>query len=1640
MARFGDFDQYLDNAGDPLVSGKIYFYESGTTTFKNTYSDINNSIANTNPVILTAAGRQPNIFFDGVAKAILATSADVQIAVRDPVGQTESAFGDQWVATKIYSSTDVVLGSDGVFYRSLVNANQNNNPVSTSGFWTLLYSVEWNAGITYAIAAMVTYNDLQYQSLQGTNLNQNPSTATTYWVPLNFAWLSTSTYALDQNVVGTDGILYTSIQAANTGNEPSVSALWWVGTSAAAAASAIAAAASAAAAAADAVQTGLDAAATAADAIATAADAVQTGLDAAATAADVILTNADAVATAADRVQTGLDAAATAADVIATAADAVQTGLDVIATNADVVLTNADVVSTNADVVLTNADVVLTAADASSTAADKIATNADVVLTGLDVVSTNADVVLTAADVVSSSGSASAAAGSAAAAATTYDNFDDRYLGDKASDPTLDNDGNPLLTGALYFNTVSNAMKVYTGSAWSAVAPTATSITVSQISDYTGTAVELNYTDGVTSNIQTQLDAKDSLPSQTGNTGKFLTTNGTAAAWETLTTDPTLGTLTQTFTNGQRTTINLTSSVLAPVVSVTKEVPQTGITNNNWNVNSTTENYTRLNSAAATTLDWVGFDISTASYTQAFSVSAQETSPAGVVFNTDGTRMFIVGDAGDDINQYELTSGFDISTASFTQSFSVSAQEITPKGIAFNTDGTRMFIVGSAGDDVNQYELTSEFDISTASYTQSFSVSGQEASPQGVAFNADGTKMFIVGSAGDDVNEYALSTGFDVSTASFVDSFSVAAQEVTPTAIAFNQNGTRMFIVGDDVNQYQLTSGFDVSTASYTQSFSVSGQDTNPKGIAFNTNGTRMFIVGDAGDDINQYELSSFLELGTGSFASADVGKTIEANDGAFVLTATDGSNVETTAPTSYDQVASGSWEMYGVVYNSADGDLQLSGGLINTFDVSTAVYSQSFSVAAQDTAPYGIAFNTDGTKMFIVGGEGQDVNEYTLSTGFDVSTASFVDSFSVSAQDAAPRGIAFNTDGTKMFIVGAAGQDVNEYTLSTGFDVSTASFVDSFSVAAQETNPWGIAFNADGTKMFVVGSTGDDVNEYTLSTGFDVSTASFVDSFSVAAQDTTPWGIAFSNDGTKMFILGAAGQDVNEYTLSTGFDVSTASFVDSFSVAGQDTSPAGLAFNNYGTKMFVVGFVNDTVYEYTLAGAFALLTGYQPVHTTASIDSTYWTDINSMTADQAAGDGNIYYAISTDDRTTWTVIDNTDGERDIVRNNAGTWQYNSNGTYASETWTNATTNTELAALAEAMEGAAAGYGLANASYDSKSFSYASQESYGTDIAFNNDGSKMYIVGTSWPISVYQYSLSTSFDVSTASYDSVSFSFSSQETQVTGLVFNDDGTKMFVVGSTGDAVYEYTLSTAYVVSSASYASKSFSVSSQDTTPTGIAFNTAGTKMYICGDNSDSVYQYSLSTAFDVSTASYDSVSLDVSSEGTSTRAITFNSTGTKLFVAQYVTDSIFQYGLSTAFDLSTASYDSVEFDISNEQGTVEGIVFNGTGTKLYVMGNTADSVFQYTTATYINQMDKTQLDAVTDPNHIALGNDLDLAIVFNMTSGTTVPSSDGVAINYDANVLNKGAILGTDYDFDAPATNSVRITALAANNLKVRVV
>ena len=498
-----------------------------------------------------------------------------------------------------------------------------------------------------------------------------------------------------------------------------------------------------------------------------------------------------------------------------------------------------------------------------------------------------------------------------------------------------------------------------------------------------------------------------------------------------------------------------------------------------------------------------------------FSVAAQAANPQGVFFKPDGLKMYVIESVGDVVVEYNLSTAWDISTASYLQNFSVNAQEANPTGVFFKPDGLKMYVIGTIGDDVNEYDLSTAWDISTAVFLQLKSIAAQETSPQDVFFKPDGLKMYVIGTVGDDVNEYDLSTAWDISTASYLQNFSVAAQETSPNGIFFKPDGLKMYIIGgtgDDVNEYDLSTAWDISTASYLQNFSVNAQETNPTGVFFKPDGLKMYVLGQLGLAVNEYDLSTAWDVSTASF----------------------------TYPT-----------------------------------------TDYFSVVAQEPTPTGLFFKPDGLKMYVIGVFGDDVNEYDLSTAWDISTAVFLQLKSIAAQETSPQDVFFKPDGLKMYVIGTVGDDVNEYDLSTAWDISTASYLQNFSVAAQETSPNGIFFKPDGLKMYIIGGTGDDVNEYDLSTAWDISTASYLQNFSVNAQETNPTGVFFKPDGLKMYVIGSTGDDVNEYDLSTAWDISTASYLQNFSVVAQETAPTGVFFKPDGLKMYIIGNVKRAVWSY---------------------------------------------------------------------------------------------------------------------------------------------------------------------------------------------------------------------------------------------------------------------------------------------------------------------------------------------------------------------------------------------------------------------------------------------------------------------------
>jgi hypothetical protein len=245
---------------------------------------------------------------------------------------------------------------------------------------------------------------------------------------------------------------------------------------------------------------------------------------AAASSATSASTSASTATTKASEASTSAATASTQAGIatakaVLTAADAVSTAADVVSTNADVVTTNADAATTTADRAQVNTDKGVVAADKATVAADKatVATDKAAAASSASSASTSASTATTkAAEASTSASNAStsetnsassatasassataaaasqtAAAASAASAASAFDNFDDTYLGAKSSNPTQDNDGNSLVSGALYFNSTANEMRVYDGANW--IAATSAGNVSLILYEYTATAGQTTF-------------------------------------------------------------------------------------------------------------------------------------------------------------------------------------------------------------------------------------------------------------------------------------------------------------------------------------------------------------------------------------------------------------------------------------------------------------------------------------------------------------------------------------------------------------------------------------------------------------------------------------------------------------------------------------------------------------------------------------------------------------------------------------------------------------------------------------------------------------------------------------------------------------------------------------------------------------------------------------------------------------------------------------------------------------------------------------------------------------------------------------------------------------------------------------------
>lgn len=222
---------------------------------------------------------------------------------------------------------------------------------------------------------------------------------------------------------------------------------------------------------------------------------------------------------------------------------------------------SASVASSSKDSALTYMNAAANSAATASNNAEIATTQAGIATTAAGTATAQAGISIVKAEDAASSASAAASARIAAESArdqtlAAFDSFDDRYLGAMESDPVTDNDGNALVAGALYFSTAGlGSMKVYTGSAWVAAYTSGSGylVAANNLSDLisataarsnlglalvasTGAYADLSGTPTIPTTISsfTNDAGYATYPSQTGNTGKYLKTDGTDVSWSTV--------------------------------------------------------------------------------------------------------------------------------------------------------------------------------------------------------------------------------------------------------------------------------------------------------------------------------------------------------------------------------------------------------------------------------------------------------------------------------------------------------------------------------------------------------------------------------------------------------------------------------------------------------------------------------------------------------------------------------------------------------------------------------------------------------------------------------------------------------------------------------------------------------------------------------------------------------------------------------------------------------------------------------------------------------------------------------------------------------------------------------------------------
>lgn len=254
------------------------------------------------------------------------------------------------------------------------------------------------------------------------------------------------------------------------------------------------------------------------------------------------------------------------------------------------------------------------------------------------------------------------------------------------------------------------------------------------------------------------------------------------------------------------------------------------------------------------------------------------------------------------------------------------------------------------------------------------------------------------------------------------------------------------------------------------------------------------------------------------------------------------------------------------------------------------------------------------------------------------------------------------------------------------------------------------------------------------------------------------------------------------------------------------------------------------------------------------------------------------------------------------------------------------------------------------------SFNAQAQLGNATGLKFNDVGTKLYIISSDTD-ELFQYTVPTAFNIDPAPlFLNQTFEVPNTDEPVpTGLAWSGDssgtvaGDTLFIIGTGFDKILQYPVGSNFEVSSVGLA-ESNKIDTGLSVATGLSFAKNGERLYVSGGGLEGkVLEYTLSNPFDIQSGVTGPKTSTITFPDTDIRSVELSTNGDKLFVVgRQPLEKVYQYALSTAFDITTLSTSpTAEFDVSEQSDEPFGLTFSNNGNSLFIVDFTIETVFQY---------------------------------------------------------------------------------------------